>query len=131
MELTELLSQVRNEAVQFVTMRPPDSPFVTLDRRVIVTGPAALVRLSRMGDSAVLEALVALLKERERAWAAVVMLAAMTGRESKVVDAFAGTPGEWWEPLGKTAHDRWSVWLRETKEHLVWDPKDGMFVERR
>jgi hypothetical protein len=131
MELRDLLSFVRNDLIQFVTMRPPDSQFTTLERRVVITGPPELVQLSGFGDKRVLEELVGLLKQRDKAWAAMVLLAALTGREEKMVDVFATSPGNWWESLGKTAYDRWSAWLTESGDKLFWDPKNRMFIERR
>jgi hypothetical protein len=131
MEFRDSLSFVRNDLIQFVTMRPPGSEFTTLERRVVITGPPELVRLSGSGDKRVLEELVGLLKHRDKAWAAVVLLAALTGREEKMVDIFANSPGNWWESLGKTAYDRWSVWLTESGDKLIWDPENRLFVERR
>jgi len=131
MEFRDSLSFVRNDLIQFVTMQPPGSQFTTLERRVIITGPPELVELSGSGDRRVLEELVGFLKSREKAWAAMVLLAALTGREEKVVDAFATTPGEWWESVGKTAYVQWSEWLTESREKLVWDSENRMFVERR
>jgi hypothetical protein len=131
MEFRDSLSFVRNDLIQFVTMQPPGSQFTTLERRVVITGPPELVKLSGSGDRRVLEELVGLLKSRDRAWAAMVLLAALTGREEKVVDAFATNPGEWWESVGKTAHARWSEWLTESREKLAWDSENRTFVEQR
>src|SRR5262245_222902 len=130
MEPKDLLQAVSNDRVEFATMRPPDSKFVTLERRVVVTAPPELVRLAETGEVTTVEALVELLKEPDRAWAAVVLLAAMTRREEKVVDAFAAHPDQWWASVGKTAYERWANWLKEAKAKLVWDAKDKVFVER-
>jgi hypothetical protein len=129
MELKNVLASVRNDRIEFVTMRPPGSEFVTLERRVVVSGPVELVNLSGTGDTQVLEERVKLLKEPDRAWAAVVLLAAMTRREEKIVDSFAATPNEWWDSVGKTAHERWSAWLSQTKGKLVWDSENKVFVD--
>src|ERR1700740_1252349 len=107
MEFRESLSFVRNDLIQFVTIRPPGSQFTTLERRVVITGPPELVKLSGIGDVRVLDELVELLKDRDRAWAAMVLLAALTRREEKMVDTFATSPEEWWASVGKTAYDRW------------------------
>jgi hypothetical protein len=128
MELKDLLGAVRNDRVEFVTMRPPGSPFATLERRVVVSGPPELVTLSGMGDLAVLDALVALLQVPDQAWAAVVVLAAMTRVEEKIVDSFATMPDEWLNSLGKTAHERWRNWLQEKRERLQWDADKRVFV---
>jgi hypothetical protein len=120
-----MLAAVRNDCIQFATMRPPDSRFATLERRVVVTGPPELVELARIGDKR-----VGILKESERAWAALVLLAAMTRREEKVVDTFATNVDSWWNSIGKTAHERWSSWINEVREKLVWDPENEVFVEK-
>jgi hypothetical protein len=131
MEFRDSLSFVRNDLIQFVTMRPPGSEFTTLERRVVITGPPELVELSGSGDQGVLEELVGLLKYRDKAWAAMVLLAALTGREEKLVDMFAANPGDWWESVGKTAYDRWSLWLTESHGKLFWNSEHRLFVERR
>lgn len=129
MELKSILQAVYNNRIEFATMRPPDSPFAALERRVVVTKPPELVNRSRMGDLQVLDELVKLLKEPDRAWAAVVLLAALTRREEKIVDTFAAIPNEWWDSLGKTAYERWSAWLNDVKEKLRWDSENNVFVE--
>jgi hypothetical protein len=128
MELETMLAAVRNDRIQFVTAAPEGSPFTTLDRQVIVTNPAELVALSKTGDFRVLESLVGLLADSQRAWAAVVVLAALTGVESKTVDVFAAHPDQWWQALGPTAQERWQAWLDETKGTLVWDKNENVFV---
>src|SRR5437773_9941083 len=99
MELKDMLSAVRNDRIQFATMRPPGSQLATLERRVVVTAPPELVELSRTGDVEVLDKLVEMLKEPDRAWAAEVLLAAMTRKEEKLVDSFGGGPDKWWETV--------------------------------
>jgi hypothetical protein len=131
MEFRDSLSFVRNDLIQFVTMQAPGSQFTTLERRVVITGPPELVELSGSGDRRVLEELVGLLKSREKAWAAMVLLAALTGKEEKVVDMFAASPDNWRESLGKTAYDRWSLWLTESIGKLYWSSENRLFVERR
>lgn len=124
-----MLAAVRNNRIEFVTTRPPSSQFATLDRHVVVTGPTELVKLSGMGDVQVLDDVVELLQDPDRAWAAMVLLAAMTRREEKIIDSFAATPDEWWNSLGKTAYERWTQWLEETRKKLVWDFQNKVFVE--
>jgi hypothetical protein len=84
MDLATRLTAVRSDRVEFVTMRPPGSPLAILDRRVVVTGPPEVVELSRSGDPRLLDALVDLLGDRDRAWAAQVLLAALTRHEEKL-----------------------------------------------
>jgi hypothetical protein len=117
MEMKDLLAAVRNDRIQFATLRPPGSQFTILERRVIVTGPPELVELSASHDPQVLTQLVELLRNPDRAWAAEVLLAAITDHESKIVDVFAATPDEWWDAVGKTAHERWVTWLSQSKQN--------------
>jgi hypothetical protein len=131
MNLQEQLASVRNDRIEFATSRPAGSQFATLDRRVLVTAPPELVELSLAGDLQVLDHLVELLKDPERAWAAVVLLAAMTRREEKIVDNNATKPDQWWEPFGRTAFDRWSNWLEENHDKLVWDSENKMFAQKK
>src|SRR5262245_10024567 len=127
MEPSDMLSAVQNDHIQFATMRPPGSQFATLERHVLVTAPPELVELSRTGDVEVLDSLVEMLQEPNRAWAAEVLLAAMTRNEEKLVDSFSGGPDKWWETFGETAYQRWSKWLAENKQKLVWNPDKVSF----
>jgi hypothetical protein len=131
MDLEESLMSVRNDRIQFVTMSSPSSHFATLDRRVVITGPPELVELSRAGDVRNLEGLVGLLKNPDRAWAAMVVLSSLTRREEEVVNAFATSPEKWWDSVGKTAHERWSKWLTESRAKLAWDAENRVFIEGR
>jgi hypothetical protein len=131
MELEDMLESVRNNRIEFATMRPQGSNFTTLERKVVVTGPPELVNLTEVGDLRVLDELIKFLKEPDRAWAAEVLLSVMTQREEKMVDSFSASPDDWWHSVGKTAYDRWAEWLRETRESLVWDSETKAFIERK
>jgi hypothetical protein len=131
MELKDSLAFVRNDRIQFVTTSAPDSQFATLDRRIVITGPTELVELAGKADVRVLDQLVGLLKDPDRAWAAMVLLAALTRREEDAVNTFATSPEKWWESFGKTAHNRWSEWLSESRGKLTWDAENRVFVEAR
>ncbi len=89
MKPKDSLNFVWNDRIKFVTMSSPDSQFATLDRLIVITGPAELIELAGKADIRVLDQLVSLLRDPDRAWAAIVLLAALTRREEKVVDAFA------------------------------------------
>jgi len=128
MKLDELLGAVQSDQIEFVTMRPEGSPFATLERRIVVTGPPELVELASSGDVLMLDELVKLMNDPDRAWAAGVLLAAMTRREEKMVDSFAAAPDQWWNTVGKTSHQRWSTWLKEARG-LEWDSANKVFVE--
>ena len=127
--ISERLAAVRGRDVEFATMpdRPSDPP--SLERRVVITAPPDLVELSRTGDVRVLDRLVELLGEPDTAWPAQVILSAMTRRDEKLVDAFAGAPDEWLSTAGRDAHARWREWLDQQRDHLVWDPGRRAFVQ--
>ena len=127
----EQLEAVRAGDVEFVTMRPRGSSFAVLDRVVRVTGPPPLVELASAGEVEVLEELVELLGDEESAWAAEVLLAALTGREAKDVEVFGSSdPAAWWETAGRGAQARWSEWLDASRDGLVWDADAEMFSVR-
>jgi hypothetical protein len=131
MNLDEMLNSVQNDRIQFATQRPPGSKSALLERRVVITGPPELVELTKIGDAQILTHLINLLKDPSRAWAAEVLLAALTGREEKLVDSFASERGKWWEAVGQTAYERWSSWLDQSRSKLVWDSKEKVFVEQK
>jgi ubiquinone biosynthesis protein UbiJ len=111
-------------------MRPPGSHFAVLGRVIRVTNPPDLVALSHSGEISVLDDLIGLLGDPSRAWAAVVLLAAMTGHDAEIVGSFATEPDRWWKELGGTAAERWSRWLAEHRATLIWDADTHRFVER-
>ena len=47
-----MIASVRNDRIQFATMRPPGSPFSTLERRVLLVAPPEVVTLAATGDVA-------------------------------------------------------------------------------
>lgn len=127
MALESTIAQVYNDQIEFVTLASPGSPFATLERRVVVTAPPALAALAQSGNARMLDELILLLANPERAWAAEVLLAAMTGEEAKIVDSFAARPTEWWATLGENAQARWREWLEARHDKLVWDQANQMF----
>ena len=128
MSTQALLDAVRNDGVQFVTMRPRGSAFAVLDRKVVITAPPELDELAGLGDPDVLDELVDLLDDPDRAWAAAVVLSAATGRDAKQIESFSASPDEWWATLGETAQERWRDWLQDTRDRLRWDPAARTFV---
>jgi hypothetical protein len=126
--LSELAELLAGSPVEFATMRPPGSPFAVLERRVVVTAPEPLRELSRAGDVETLDELVACLRDRDTAWPAEVLLAAMTGAEAKEVETFGADPAGWWATFGEGAHDHWAQWLDENRERLRWDPEAAIFT---
>lgn len=111
-------------------MRDPPTRPPSLERRLLVTAPPELAELTHIGDTRVLERLVELLDDPERAWAAQVGLAAMTRRDEGLVEGFSSSPEEWLDTVGPNARERWRDWLDEHRDRLVWNPETRAFVER-
>jgi hypothetical protein len=120
-----LLAAVRSDTIEYGTYRPPDSRFLSLGRRVFVAGPPAAVTLARSGDPAVFDALLPLLRRRDQAWAAEVILSALTGQDAMSLQAWS--PDEWWERFGPDAFERWQTWLRPRCGRLVWNESIRQF----
>jgi hypothetical protein len=129
MQVAQLLKAVTNDKIEFVTTSVEGAPLPTMGRRVVVTGPPEVVKLMSIGDVAVLDGLVNLLSDSKRAWAAEVVLAALTHHEEGVVNAFAARPTQWQESVGKNAHERWNEWLKSHRDKLRWDGEAHVFVE--
>lgn len=128
---SDRLAPVQNDRIQFASMRPPGSRSAALERSVQVVGPPDAVRLAESGDRALLDELVPLLSVRDRAWAAEVMLAALTGVEADLVASYTGKPETWIDGLGATAPARWKTWLDQHRAQLVWDASSRSFVARQ
>ncbi len=124
--MSRRLDVVGREEVVFATMQPPGSTSATLDRRLVVLDPPELRELAESGDIRIVEGLIDLLEDPARAWAAQVLLAAMTSREEKLVESFEGR-ADWWDTVGKNAHARWRAWFDGTR--LSWDADERRFVE--
>ncbi len=124
------LDRVRDDVIEFVSMRPPGSRRALLERKIVVTEPAEVVALAGDGDARTLDALVGLLQDSSRSWAAFVVLAAMTGRHAKVVDTYATDRAGWYEIFGPGAHAEWRAWLDGHRGALEWDREGRQFVLR-
>lgn len=122
-----LLDALRSGTIQYATMRPPGSPFISLGRRMLVVAPPDAVELSHTGDVRVLDALVPLLLDEKRAFAAEVVLRAMMGDEPLGL----GDPAGWWSAQGKNAHEYWVKRLAEVRNGLVWNPTENRFERAR
>lgn len=130
MKTNDRLAPVQNDRIQLASMRPPGSRFAVLERRVQVVAPPEAVQLAESGDLALLDDLLLLLSVRDRAWAAEVMLSAMTGVEGDLVADYTGKPDAWIDGLGATAPVRWKAWLDQHRGQLVWDATSRNFVPR-
>jgi hypothetical protein len=129
-QILQLLNAVDNKTIQFATIGDVRTGMPTIDRRVVVTGPADVVTLLSTGDVRVLQELVKLLPDPQRAWAAEVVLASLTGHEDDIVNAFAAHPDQWQDAVGRTAYGRWTEWLRSHEEALSWDHQTRIFKAR-
>jgi hypothetical protein len=130
MQHTDDMQAVRNDSIQFATSRRRGATLPTLDRQVVLTGPPEAVAIAERGEVAVLDQLVPLLADRDRAWAAEVMLAAMTGREADIVNSFQARPSSFFDEVGQGAKDRWQRWLDEVRGKLQWDAAQKQFTLR-
>lgn len=124
---TPLLNEVTNATIQFLTTRDDNSALPTLGRRVMVTGPPGVVEFMGTGDVRVLDELVELLRDPNRAWAAEVVLASLTHNEENIVNAFATNPAHWQDSVGKDAYARWKEWLETRRGKLQWNPQSKTF----
>lgn len=124
------LEAIRSSDVQFATTPDRQWHRGSFARRIVVTAPPELVRLATSGDLDILDALVGLLDDPARAWAAEVALAAMTRHDEVVVAAYDKTPHEWLATLGPTAPAQWKEWLATHRDRLTWNAEQRVFVER-
>jgi hypothetical protein len=97
--------------------------------RIFIINPPQAYRLSNFNNQKILDVLVGLLDDPNRAWAAHVTLAKMlgiTGISSKIDQT---TPNQWWELEGKTqkAKQEWTQYLQNVKPSVVWNPLGGYY----
>lgn len=105
------VSGVRNDRIQVVTFRPEGARFAVLDRQIAVVGPPDLVEFverAKRANRSDLQALLPLLDDPNRSWAAEAVLAAVTGEEVDIVNTFAGMPSEFHRAVGVGARARWT-----------------------
>jgi len=128
-DIQRLLAAVLDRDVRFASLAPPDRR--SLERRIVVISPPEMVELTATPDVGVLDHLVGLLDVPGRAWAAQVALSAMTRRDEKLVEASQSSPDEWLDStVGRGAHARWTTWLTEHRDRLVWDQAAQAFTEQ-
>ncbi|MEO8699043.1 MAG: hypothetical protein ABI867_03335 [Kofleriaceae bacterium] len=125
-----LIGTLRSDTIQLVTYRPPGSTFAVLDRRVMITGPADAKRLTELGEVAILDQLVPLLDDPERAYAASAVLAQLTQHDEKTVEVYATDRAGWWTTFGPSARRTWQAFLDEHRGELAWDPETHAFLAR-
>jgi hypothetical protein len=130
MPQTPELQAIRNDNIQYATYTPPGDRGKappSLYRQLSVTAPPEAFELTRSGDARAFDVLVPMLDDPERNWAAVVMLAALTGHDASIViafenaEGFKGTVGE------HDARKNWESWLAEHRAKLQWDAERHQF----
>jgi hypothetical protein len=127
-EQVDEMQAIRNDTIQFATFRPPDATLPTRGRQVMVVAPPEAVALARSGNLAAIDRLLPLLGDPDRAWAAEVMLAAMTGHDADLVNDFQREPKDFLPVFGQGLKERWQTWLDGVRDKLKWDEQRHRFV---
>lgn len=122
-----LLDSVYSDRITYVTVRPPGAGTVVLERRVRITGSPSMKTLSETGDPNILHALKDLMREDGRAWAAHVLLSAMTGADAATIEIFAADPAGWLQNFRGRHLAEWESWLKQAGDSLIWDPEQHIF----
>ena len=81
-----------------------------------------------LGKLEVLDALVAALKDKRRAWAAQVMLTKLTRVEGTMVETYSTDSRGWYRNFGDSAYSYWRKWLNENRASLHWDAAKRVFL---
>jgi hypothetical protein len=100
--------------------------------RIFIINPRKVYWLTNSNDQKILDELINLLDDPNRAWAANITLSKMlgiTGLSSKIDQI---TPNQWWELEGKTqkAKQEWIQYLQKVKSSMVWSPLGGYYKHR-
>jgi hypothetical protein len=128
MKWMPFLNAVDNKTIQFVSFRPSGSAFALLDRNIKIVGPSAVLNLVEKANIALLPALINLLKDPEKAWAAAIILTSITGADGKLIESFSNEPGKWWESIGVNTYEHWNNWYLENKNNIQWDRSKKIFA---
>ena len=126
----DIASLLKNTPISFVTTAANANSNMPRGRQVVVTGPPAVMDLIAGPDVTLLAALVANLREPATAWSAEVLLAALTGRDADIVDAFARSPDDWLARLREQAEEAWRAWFAAHRTSLAWNPAQRRFTLR-
>ncbi len=123
----QFINTVDNKTIKFVTFRPPESTFATLERHVRVTGPDSILKLIQNSDLLLLSSLIELLKDSKKAWASEIILTALTMSDGKILESFSDAPEEWWKSMGVNSYKKWNSWYLRNKNKISWDEKLQVF----
>jgi hypothetical protein len=127
MKWKPFINAVSNKTIRFASFRPPESPFATLERQVKVTGPDSVLELIRFADTSLLPSLIEFLKTPEKAWAAEIILTAITETDGKILESFSLNPSKWWDAIGLNAFTKWNTWYLKNRDKIKWDEKLQIF----
>lgn len=122
------LNAVDNKTIQFVSYRPSGSAFAILDRKISITGPPEVLELVDDADAHLLPALIDLLKDPQKAWAAAIILTSLTAGDGKVIESFSGEAEKWWEAIGTNVYQYWNNWYEENKNNIQWNQSKKIFA---
>jgi hypothetical protein len=100
--------------------------------RTFIINPNKVYWLSNSNDQRILDELINLLDDPNRAWAANITLSKMlgiTGLSSKIDQI---TLKQWWELEGKTqkAKQEWTQYIQKVKSSMVWSSLGGYYKHR-
>jgi hypothetical protein len=100
--------------------------------RIFIINPPKVYWLSNSNDRRILEELINLLDDPNRAWAANIILSKMLGIAGINSRIDQITPSQWWEIKGKTkkAKQEWTQYLQNLQSSMVWSPLGGYYKHR-
>ncbi|MDH7460666.1 hypothetical protein QEG73_05230 [Chitinophagaceae bacterium 26-R-25] len=124
------LDSVDNKTIQFVTHQSSGSQFAVIGRSVDVVAPDAVLHLVREADINLLPALINLLKDSSKAWAAEIILSSLTAVDGKIIESYQTNVKEWWENIGVNEYQHWNNWYLKNKNNIQWNKMKGTFEIR-
>jgi hypothetical protein len=117
---------------------PPPIPISTgpMERessRVFIQGPSKVYQLSNINEPKILDGLLKLMDNPDRAWAAHIVIAKMLGISGLITSVDMISPQNWWELEGKTgkAKQAWIDYLKKIKPTMQWIPLGGHYRYER
>ena len=112
------LDTLHNQTIQFATYMPSGSRFVSLGRKITILAPEEAVKIAS-GGSQIIPALINLLHDEERDWAANVILASISEQDALRVSVYASNIEEWKETQKEADIRYWEKWqqLALSEEH--------------
>ena len=127
MKWKSFINSVDNKTIRFVSFRPPETMFATLERMIEVTGPDSVLDLIKNANSSLLPFLIELLKDSKKAWASEIILTALTKNDGKILESFSNASKEWWKSIGINSYAKWNDWYLANKNKIEWDNELKIF----